>query len=68
MVKEFQFQYVSPMYLISAKAYAKQCALICVDEIDNAIDFDWMEIQNLDSQHRYWQKVREEIETYGGNK
>jgi len=40
---------------------AKQCALICVDEIENAIDFDWMQIQNLDSEHRYWQKVKEEI-------
>ena len=41
---------------------AKQCALIAVDEIDNAIDFDWMEVQNLESQHRYWQEVKKEIE------
>ncbi len=41
---------------------AKQCALIAVDEIEDAIDFDWMEVQNLESQHRYWQKVKEEIE------
>jgi hypothetical protein len=41
---------------------AKECALIAVDEIDKAIDFDWMEIQNLDRQHDYWQQVREEIE------
>lgn len=41
---------------------AKQCALIAVDEINKAIDFDWMEIQNLESQHRFWYKVKQEIE------
>ena len=41
---------------------AKQCALIAVDEIIKSIDFDWMEVQNLESQHRYWQEVKEEIE------
>ncbi len=38
-----------------------QCALIAVDEIDKAIDFDWMEVQNLDRQHAYWEQVRAEI-------
>ena len=41
---------------------AKQCALIAVDEIIKSIDFDWMEVQNLESQHRYWQEVKQEIE------
>lgn len=41
---------------------SKQCALIVVDEIINAIDFDWMEVQNLDRQHAYWQEVKQEIE------
>jgi hypothetical protein len=41
---------------------AKQCCLIAVDEIIEAIDFDWMEIQNLESEHRYWQQVKQEIE------
>ncbi len=41
--------------------FHKQCALIAVEEIDNAIDFDWMEVQNLDRQHAYWQQVKEEI-------
>ena len=41
---------------------AKQCALIAVDEIIDAIDFDWMERQNLERQHAYWQEVRQEIE------
>ncbi len=45
----------------TANPFAKQCALIAVDEIEDAIDFDWMQVQNLESQHRYWQKVKEEI-------
>jgi hypothetical protein len=44
------------------KDIVKACAMIAVDEIEDAIDFDWMEVQNLESQHRYWQKVKEEIE------
>ena len=43
---------------------AKECALIAIDEIIKAIDFDWMEVQNLNSQHRYWQQVKQEIEKY----
>jgi nitrogenase molybdenum-iron protein alpha/beta subunit len=41
---------------------AKQCAIIAVNEIIKAIDFDWMEVQNLESEHRYWDKVKSEIE------
>jgi len=33
-----------------------------VDEITQAIDFDWMEVQNLDREHAYWDKVKQEIE------
>jgi hypothetical protein len=40
---------------------AKQCALITVEEIEKAIDFDWMEVQNLESEHRYWEQVKAEI-------
>jgi hypothetical protein len=41
---------------------AKKCALIAVDEIIKAIDFDWMEVQNLESEHRFWTEVKQEIE------
>ena len=41
---------------------ATVCALIAVNEIIKAINFDWMEVQNLESEHRYWQGVKEEIE------
>jgi len=40
---------------------AKECALITVDEIDAALDFDCMEVQNLDREHNYWQQVRNEL-------
>ena len=40
---------------------AKRCASIAVDEIIKAIDFDWMEVQNLEQQHRYWEEVKQEI-------
>jgi hypothetical protein len=40
---------------------AKKCALIAVEEIEKAIDFDWIEIQNLESEHRYWEQVKEEL-------
>ena len=40
---------------------SKNCALIAVDEIIKAIDFHWMEVQNLD-RLVYWDKVKEEIE------
>jgi hypothetical protein len=41
---------------------AKESALIAVDEIIKAINFDWMDVQNLESEHRYWQEVKQEIE------
>jgi hypothetical protein len=44
---------------------AKQCALIAVDEIEEALtDYgrgDSLQLQNMDSEFRYWSKVREEI-------
>jgi hypothetical protein len=46
---------------------AKESALIAVDEIIKAINFDWMEVQNLESEHRYWLQVKQEIENIGGN-
>lgn len=48
-------------FLVETLEQQKQCALIAVDEIIKAIDFDWMEVQNLESVHRYWQEVKNEI-------
>ena len=41
------------------KDYAKQCALICVDEIIDAID--WHEFETPNNKIEYWQEVKEEI-------
>ena len=46
------------------KENAKKCAALAVDEIIKAIDFDWMEAQNLERIHCYWEIVKEEIEKY----
>jgi hypothetical protein len=50
------------VYGIASWEHKKKCALVAVDEIIEAIDFDWMEVQNLDSEHRYWEKVKQEIQ------
>ena len=44
---------------------AKQCALIAVEEIEEALyqyGVKSMELQNMDSTFRYWQQVKTEIE------
>ena len=41
---------------IPSKAIAKQCALICVDEMLREIP------QRFDSEERYWEDVKKEIE------
>ena len=38
-----------------------QAALIAVEEIEKAIHFDWMEVQNLDRQYAYWEQVKTEL-------
>jgi len=40
---------------------AKQCALIAVDEILNAIDWDYYE-GSAQTEHNYWKEVKTEIE------
>lgn len=60
--KEKAEELYGKMRIDLAHILAKECALIAVDEIIKAIDFDWMEVQNLDREHAYWDKVKEEIE------
>ena len=54
-----------------AEMVAKQCALIAVDEIEEALtDYgrgDSLQLQNMDSEFRYWSKVREEIQNIKTN-
>ncbi len=39
---------------------SKQCALICVDEIIEAID--WHEFETPNTEFEYWNEVKKEIE------
>jgi hypothetical protein len=52
--------------------YAKQCALIAVDEVMEfmKMDDEYTEtVSNANSKWvHYWQEVKQEIETYGGDK
>ena len=46
------------------KSEAKYCALIAINEIEDALFYygkESMELQNMDSYFRYWDKVKEEI-------
>ena len=54
--------YVGYWYLTNDSRIAKQCTMIAINQIIGAIDFDWMEVQNLESEHRYWDAVKQEIE------
>ena len=40
---------------------AKQCAILAVNEINDAIDFDILHVQNLENEHRFWDQVESEI-------
>lgn len=46
---------------------AKQCAMICVDEVIKSLEEydernDTHELQNMESDFRYWEKVKQELE------
>ena len=46
------------------KSVAKNCALACIDEIERALtDYgkESMELQNMDSEFRYWDSVRNAV-------
>lgn len=60
--EELATKFILRLPTICGVHHAKQCTLIAVDEIIEAIDFDWMEVQNLESEHRFWQQVKQEIE------
>jgi hypothetical protein len=42
------------------KSKAKQCALICVDEIINTYPSPWSSL-DVDPQKDYWEEVKQEI-------
>jgi hypothetical protein len=41
--------------------YAKQCALIAVDELRDAIDWDYYE-GRMETEENYWEQVKQELE------
>ena len=47
-------------YLFMQIHDAKQCALICVDEIMHVID--WHEFETPNEELNYWNQVKEEIQ------
>jgi len=59
LISKYSFVYI-PNY--TSMRAVKECALIAVEEIHKAINFDWMEVQNLDREHAYWQEVKTELE------
>ena len=36
-------------------------ARLAVSKVQSAVDFDWMEVQNLESEHRRWDAVDTEL-------
>jgi hypothetical protein len=54
------------LYDEEAREDAKQCALIAIDEIEKALtDYgrgDSLQLQNMDSEFRFWEQVKQEIE------
>lgn len=59
---ELVYKFDDVMEFSTPQRFARQCALIAVDEIQKAINFNWMEVQNLENEHRFWDSVKEEIE------
>ncbi len=39
------------------KEIIRQCAIVCVGEIQKVIDSYWMEAQNINREQPYWNKV-----------
>ena len=59
--KELVDKFDTAMEFYTPARFAKQCALIAVDEILNAIDWDYYE-GSAQTEHNYWQEVKTEIE------
>ena len=61
IVIKMQFQQPPLMF-----EQAKHCALIAIDEIEEALtDYgrgDSLQLQNMDSEFRFWEQVKTEIE------
>ena len=64
--KELYLKYTNALNIrdvqITANPFAKQCALIAVDEVLNAIDWHKFEVPNKELE--YWEEVKQEIENF----
>lgn len=63
-----KFHFVLPSYSDEGQQEhksAKECALIAVDEIINAID--WHDYDSPNEEWGYWNEVKQEIQNYGNN-
>jgi hypothetical protein len=59
--KFYKIEPVEPIYIGMDRGQAKQCALICVDEIINYMD-KLVGGEVYYSELNYWQEVKQEIE------
>jgi hypothetical protein len=63
----FQQMYKILWHTNSNPIHCKECALIAVDLINESLtDYgsgDSFQLQNMDSEFRYWDKVKKEIES-----
>jgi hypothetical protein len=61
-----EFEWVEKDHNVDLYRDTKQCALIAVDEIEQALtDYgrgDSLQLQNMDSEFRFWEQVEKEIE------
>jgi hypothetical protein len=55
------YKFDDTMEFSTPQRFAKLCALIAVDEILDAIDWDYYE-GSQQTEHMYWKKVKQEIE------
>ena len=66
--KEKAEQLIDKMFSISGHSrFSKGYALICIDEIESALTNygnESMELQNMDSEFRYWDSVREAVKSF----
>jgi hypothetical protein len=66
--KEKAENLIDKMYSISGhQRFSRGYALICIDEIESALtDYgkESMELQNMDSEFRYWDDVRNAVKSF----
>ena len=55
-------RYDETLTYLESKSKAKQCALIAVDEVLSAIQFNMYDEDSYVLEEKYWQEVKQEIE------